>query len=212
MAEIKIEKKSTIWPWILLALLIIGLIAFFLLRDNDEAEPYADNTDNTEEVMANEVNDDATMNDDAYMNNQYALVSAYTTYVRNDEDKMGLDHDYTHAAFDKLIAAIREVAEENNYDLKVDLESAEQKSDAIKKDPMSLKHANMIKDGFMVIAKAMRNLQQAKFGGLETDIDQLDQLANSVQEDVPTLEQKDNIKSFFNTASDILSDMSNTKK
>ncbi len=143
--------------------------------------------------------------------NNYAMVTAYSEYVTNDNDKMGIDHVYTYTALDKLIAAIREVADENDYDVKVDLDMAMQKSDAIKKDPTSLKHANMIKDGFMVITKAMRNIQQAKYPNLSGEIDQLDKLANNVQDDEATLDQKDNIKSFFDKSSDILSKMSNEK-
>lgn len=33
MAEIKIEKKKPVWPWILLGLIILGVILYFLLAD-----------------------------------------------------------------------------------------------------------------------------------------------------------------------------------
>ena len=34
MAEIKIEKKKPVWPWIVAALLIAGLVYFFLIRED----------------------------------------------------------------------------------------------------------------------------------------------------------------------------------
>jgi hypothetical protein len=34
MAEIKIEKKRPVWPWIVALLLIAGLVYFVFLRDN----------------------------------------------------------------------------------------------------------------------------------------------------------------------------------
>lgn len=37
MAEIKIEKKKPVWPWILLGLIILGVILYFLLADNDDS-------------------------------------------------------------------------------------------------------------------------------------------------------------------------------
>lgn len=37
MAEIKIEKKKPIWPWIVALLLIAGLVYFVFLRD-DQAQ------------------------------------------------------------------------------------------------------------------------------------------------------------------------------
>ena len=33
MAEIKIEKKRPVWPWIVAALLIAGLVYYVFLRD-----------------------------------------------------------------------------------------------------------------------------------------------------------------------------------
>ncbi len=35
MAEIKIEKKKPIWPWIVAVLLIGALVYFVFLRDNE---------------------------------------------------------------------------------------------------------------------------------------------------------------------------------
>ncbi|TDW52779.1 hypothetical protein EV144_1011472 [Flavobacterium sp. 270] len=35
MAEIKIEKKKPIWPWVLAVLLIAALIYFIFVRDNE---------------------------------------------------------------------------------------------------------------------------------------------------------------------------------
>ncbi|MFH6991039.1 hypothetical protein [Flavobacterium sp. FlaQc-48] len=35
MAEIKIEKKKAIWPWIVVVLLISAIIYYIFLRDNE---------------------------------------------------------------------------------------------------------------------------------------------------------------------------------
>ncbi|MCP2029715.1 hypothetical protein L1276_004909 [Flavobacterium sp. HSC-32F16] len=35
MAEIKIEKKKPVWPWIAVVLLIAALVYFVFLRDNE---------------------------------------------------------------------------------------------------------------------------------------------------------------------------------
>jgi hypothetical protein len=34
MAEIKIEKKKPIWPWIIAVVLVVALVYFFFLNDN----------------------------------------------------------------------------------------------------------------------------------------------------------------------------------
>ncbi|WP_165689738.1 hypothetical protein [[Flexibacter] sp. ATCC 35103] len=35
MAEIKIEKKKPVWPWIVAVLLISALVYYIFLRDNE---------------------------------------------------------------------------------------------------------------------------------------------------------------------------------
>ena len=35
MAEIKIEKRKPIWPWIVVVLIIAALLYFVFLKDND---------------------------------------------------------------------------------------------------------------------------------------------------------------------------------
>lgn len=35
MAEIKIEKKKPVWPWIVALLLIAGIVYYVFLRDNE---------------------------------------------------------------------------------------------------------------------------------------------------------------------------------
>ncbi len=47
MAEIKIEKKKPIWPWILLFLGVLALIYFLVIKDteNDPLNETADQVD-----------------------------------------------------------------------------------------------------------------------------------------------------------------------
>lgn len=47
MAEIKIEKKKPIWPWILLFLGVLALIYFLVIKDT-ENDPLDENRDTIE--------------------------------------------------------------------------------------------------------------------------------------------------------------------
>ncbi|MDT7827599.1 hypothetical protein RQM65_02830 [Pricia sp. S334] len=38
MAEIKIRKKRPVWPWILVVLVILAVIAFYILGQNNEEQ------------------------------------------------------------------------------------------------------------------------------------------------------------------------------
>jgi hypothetical protein len=47
MAEIKIEKKKPVWPWILVLLVIAALIYFIFCRDNETATDNGTEIENT---------------------------------------------------------------------------------------------------------------------------------------------------------------------
>ncbi|WP_081211566.1 hypothetical protein [Salegentibacter sediminis] len=52
MAEIKIEKKRPVWPWIILIIIILGILAYvFLYSDNSNED--INNTDDIEELNDN---------------------------------------------------------------------------------------------------------------------------------------------------------------
>lgn len=48
MAEIKIEKKKPIWPWILALLIIAAIVVFYFMGDTDYDDDMT--TDDVEEI------------------------------------------------------------------------------------------------------------------------------------------------------------------
>ncbi|MGM0934123.1 MAG: hypothetical protein ACQEWD_11830 [Bacteroidota bacterium] len=55
MAEIKIEKKRPVWPWIILIIVILGILAYVFLY----TDTFNEDTDNTDDIE--ELNDNRTM-------------------------------------------------------------------------------------------------------------------------------------------------------
>ncbi|HET8753622.1 MAG TPA: hypothetical protein VFM59_04605 [Salinimicrobium sp.] len=49
MAEIEIEKKKPVWPWILLVLIILAILYFLVFADDDNTADDVDDT-NIEQV------------------------------------------------------------------------------------------------------------------------------------------------------------------
>jgi hypothetical protein len=37
MAELRVEKKSPVWPWILVAVLVIGVVAWLIMSNNADS-------------------------------------------------------------------------------------------------------------------------------------------------------------------------------
>ena len=196
MAEIKIEKKTPIWPWIVGALLLAAVIYFFVFnkKATDEVVVDEDNTELVVETTVNEVDQTA--------------ITEYENFVANGE--MTMDHTYNSEALIKLIAATRNAASNNEVDVNADLDQATRKANDITNNPQSLEHANMIKDAGTSITKALKTIQSQKFTNLDGEVTALESSIAEIDPKKPTLEQKDAIKGFFNNASTLLTSIKNS--
>jgi hypothetical protein len=204
MAEIEIEKKSPIWPWILLAILIIAaLLYFFVLADDDVDD--ADDM-NTEQVMDDDEMDNETMEYEDAENMQYVkAINEYDTYINNPE--MGVDHEYTNGALMKLISAVDATANNLGVDIDADLENARNEAQEITEDPMKVTHANSIKDAGQHILKALQTMQEEKFSNLSSAYSEVDAAFAKIEGAQETLNQKEEVKSFFTKVSSLLNSM-----
>lgn len=196
MAEIKIEKKSLPWLWIIIGLIIVGLLLYFLFfRNNDnnsiaEDDRIPTNTVNT--TTADKATDDP--------------VSQYVAYINNDR-MMTLDHAYTNGALLHLVKAIQMKAEQVGYNVRADLDRVESIANAITKDPMTTTHADSIHDAATILHTVMANMQQAKFPGLQNEMAEVKEAATSIDPSVQTLNQKPAVKSFFDKSAQLLQRM-----
>ena len=187
MAEIKIEKKKPVWPWILLALIVLGLIWYIFMRDDDnriEDEPVV-----TEQV-AEEYDD-------------YSAIALYSDYIA-DTDKMGVDHEYSNEALNYLIDAVEEKADMLDVDVKADINEARKNASEITEDPDKLNHANLIKSSGEIIVRALTTLQTAKFPTLTDDVAKVNTAVNEIDASDKTLDQKDKVNNFFKSAESLL--------
>lgn len=204
MAEIRVEKRDNkpIWPWIIGALLLIGLIwAAVELFDSDEPE---------REVAAVEqpvVEDTPMMEEERVANNAMAApVSEFVTFAEQDDENpdMGVDHEYTSQGLQKLKAALVALADEHgsgDADIQQKKQEMEQAADKIQQDPTSLQHANTIKDAFTKASTLMTSIQEKSFPDASDEVEEVKNAAESIEADKQTLEQKDAVKEFFNDAS-----------
>ncbi|MBU3926824.1 MAG: hypothetical protein KKB74_03385 [Bacteroidetes bacterium] len=199
MAEIKIEQKKQIWPWLLVGLVIAALLVYFLVfRDPGkikEAVTEADDITNTNEPDLLGVNE----------NN--ATVAAYVNFVDNNKEKMGLDHEYTNEALLKLIEATNAMADEVGYEVRADLDKAKEYAKMITEDPFETTHADNIRKADDIITNVLQNIQKAKYPGLANEVEALRSASESIKPGVLTLDQKDAVKNYFAKASDLLQKM-----
>lgn len=190
MAEIKIEKKKTVWPWVLLGILILALLIYFFgFRNEDNKE--VTQTDPSAQVISPE---------------EGGPVSEYIQYV-NSSGTMALNHEYTSEALLKLTNAVKSKGEQVGQDVSGDLDKVNEYADKITRDPFETTHANSIRKSADILADAMQNIQAAKYPNLSAQCMEVKNAANNIDPDVLTLDQKDAVKSFFEKSANLLEDM-----
>ena len=193
MAEIKIEKKKAVWPWLLLALGLIALLVYlFLFRGQDENIPVAEISAPTELIDVEENN---------------PTVEGYVSFILADTATMSLDHTYAHEALTKLIDATKAMAGEIGFDIKGDLDKAKEYTDAITVDPMATTHATNIKKAADIVSGVLQNIQQAKYASLANETGDVSAAAKAINPETLTLNQRDAVKTFFGKAANLLQKM-----
>lgn len=199
MAEIKIERRKQIWPWMLVGLVIAtSLVYFIAFSDNSKiakTETYADyNTDTNKQNLLGVKENNST-------------VAAYVNFVENSNQQMSLDHAYTNEALLKLTDATNAMANEVGYEVRADIEKVKEYANMITKDPFDTTHADNIRKADDIITTVLQNIQKAHYPSLVNDIEELKIASASIKPEVLTLDQKDAVKNFFAKASDLLKKM-----
>lgn len=195
MAEIKIEKKKPIWPWIILiGLIVIALIWYFFVREAHNR--VTERSIIKEEVVTKEYVP-------LEMNSAFDIYSAYIA----DTSQMGIYHTYSKGALNRLIDAVEEKTDLLNVGLNVNLEEAREKASQITEEPNSLNHADLIKESGEIIARALTELQVANYPNFTADAANVNAAVNKIDASVNTLNQKDKLNNFFKSAETLLSKM-----
>jgi len=198
MAEIKVEKKKPVWPWILAAIIIAALVYFLFFRDKEAEQTVIEETETT--VYDTEEDTTGTTSNNS-------TVGEYVTFIDNNEQKMGLDHEFTNEAFAKLIEATKAKAEDVNYDITRDMEQVQQYTDKITNDPYETTHAASISKAATALASTLQGIQQKAFNDLSGEATDVMDAANAIDPDKLTLDQKDAVNAFFDKAAALLEKM-----
>ncbi|TDN83060.1 hypothetical protein DET49_12230 [Salegentibacter sp. 24] len=206
MAEIKIEKKKPIWPWVILGLIILAVIIYFVMANDDEDELIEEN--NTEQVVTpmedNEEVEPNTWKEDNLSGEE--SVSKYLTHI-DDKEKMGIDHQYSNQALIYLINALENRAEEADINTEFEIQELKNNVSEIKEDPQDLSHANTINSVGRKIVSLMNKMQQEKFSDISEDVQQVETALQNIEPSTPTLDQKNAVNSFYKEAGDVLQKM-----
>lgn len=194
MTEIKIEKKQSTLPLVLLGLSIIALLFYVLVFNKNDAVA------TVPVVIAPTV---ALI--DVHENN--STVAAYTTLINSGANKMTLDHAFSNEALLKLTDATNAMADAVGFSVKADLNKVKELADKITIDRFETTHADNIRLSADILTTALQNLQQAKYPSLTNEVLEVKNAAAAINPDILTLKQQDAVKSFFAKAAILLEKM-----
>ena len=215
MADIRIEKKesSSIWPWIL-GLLVAGLAVWGIAELFDEGEEMMAENDieivddvadrGTEIVESGNTYSLINFDDETIGKDWYKLGEDYEVYTVNMTGEMGLDHEFSHNALNKLANTTAALAAAHGMTSDVNMKAKKDKirmaAEEITKDPYATNHADMIKMAAMNITDALETIQEAKYPGFEGAIAEVRNAAQDISKATLTLNQKEDVRDFFGKA------------
>ena len=210
MAEIKIEKKSPIWPWILLLIAVIAIIVYFFY--NNDADTIYD-----EDIQSEAID---TISSNTH-NEAYGVAGPHmgaTSVVQefekslSDSTRIAVDSIYTKTAIVNLAKVVTMKADELDVQPSMALENlkfySEQK--ALSTDT-EIPGKNSIYNNFKTVSKdivtVLETIQSENYPSLQNDVMELKQTSSKIENNIATKEQQTTIQTFFTKAKKVINEM-----
>ncbi|WP_299399616.1 hypothetical protein [uncultured Gelidibacter sp.] len=210
MAEIKIEKKKPIWPWVILMLVVLAIIAYLIYaNDDDDINDDFDDDYNNEQVI------DTTDNTSAY--DPYSTSTSYDQFTAFDQSitdstRVAVDSSYTKVAFANLTKAVVHKADENyieDSEALNDLRDFSSQYTAISTATKDTKGFKNFKTASDKVVKVMEDIQKKSFPSLQTQVADLKNAASKINGSVTMNKQQAQIYAFLRQSRDVLQSMNN---
>lgn len=222
MAEIKIEKKKPIWPWILVGLIILGVAIYFLAdsgtRNDREQSAYGTGQESELKSRDNKSGDDNMVGkkrDTRVIGQSQSrngkndpAVDAYVAFVREDIKGENLkdNQEKVRQAFMQLTEACEAKAQQVGYKSS-NLHIAREHADQLVSSTSDATHSENIRATADILSDELANIQKSNFPDLDKEANKLKKASADIKPDEPITEQSQEIKSFLTEAADLLEDM-----
>jgi|GEM_PF-352190 len=223
MAEIKIEKRKPIWPWIVAGLLILGIAIYFLADDGnrgsrDQQSAYGternDNDGRADSRIGKSERDQTDRNNN---NGTVGLsqrngdkmsdpaVQTYVSFVREDlkNEDFKENNAKVRQAFIHLTDATQSKAQQlgaQSDRINIAREHADQLSG-------TTANAENIRATAEILADELARIQQSNYPDLDKEVKNLREASADIKPEERPSEQGQEIKSFLTEAADLLENM-----
>lgn len=219
MAEIKIEKKKPIWPWILVILIILAAIYFFWYYNDNiyDADKRLINNDTISQIDNKEVYDYENNNRDTDSTTLYSrnygtirketAVADYLNYVdtRNERsNNTNNPNEYYRNSFFKLITATKRTSEIKNVDISSHIDEAMKNAEMLTNDNASTQKTENIREAAVAVSKALKKIQQDSFDNLSSEANAVETAANNINARGSINEESNDVNTFLDKAAILL--------
>jgi hypothetical protein len=195
MAEINIQKKKTpIWPWILLVLIIVIAAAVYFMNREDRDEDY----------------DPAERDTIGYSDRYQAdtiSASPFSEYVRDSSQMIDENNErYVKRSFALLADEMRDVFQNDT----INGQPARQKIDSLINQARSINAEQMQLNGERVryaaqtAAEIITSLQANRYRTLDSERNEIKKAADNIVPNKPVKDQQNEIKEFFEKTANFL--------
>ncbi|MDT0688081.1 hypothetical protein [Autumnicola psychrophila] len=196
MAEIRVEKKKPVWPWILVAILIIlALLYFFVWADGNESDDDLQDDDQIEQLEQYETEEFSAKD---YPEN---AIGQYLSYVNrgSDDNALGTNPRSQQRAMMLLLEAVEEKTIELNHTPGEEMESISQW------EPQ--RQVDSIRQTGKVIVDNLQEIQRDQYPELEDEVQDLRTHLDELAVDSSPEDRNLFLGEFFTQAADILRQM-----
>lgn len=214
MAEIKIEKKTPIWPWILVILIILAAIYYFWYNNDKNLDSNDDllQRDTISQIEEPYQSDMEMTDKDVLYTGKYGTVkneqamADYFSFVDNLDNK-ATDKSYYRTAFFKLITATKRQAEIAMVDVNTNISAAMVSAEKMTNVENSTAKADNVKKAADEVSKALKTIQQKMSNDLSADVTEVEKAVSGIDASQMIDKQADNVDTFFDKTATVLHKM-----
>lgn len=202
MTEIKIEKKKPIWPWVLLILIVLGIIAYFVYANGDK-DDYSDDFD--DDVTNGQVID----NENRPTRSVYDTYEAFEESMR-DSTRIAVDSSYTKKTFANLAKAVVKRADENDLEDSSALNDLREFSvlmTGTSNTSTDMENFKNFKTACDKVATVLEAIQVKNFPSLRQEVSSLKQSASKISPSTPMNKQQTDMNVFLQKSKSVLKSM-----
>lgn len=210
MAEIKIEKKKPVWPWIILVLII--LMIAYIFWNSSERRPEATELNWSDTITQQDQRyvDDRFTESGSLYSGRYGTIQEEQTladyFKYLDERRADVNEPaYHQSAIQKLTSATEREGQLNNVDIQSNISGANTRANELTGDAKTA--TAKVKNAAEELGKALKKIQEKAYSSLKNEAEDVQNAVSQINAPETLENQEEKIHDFYDKAAKLLQKM-----